>query len=128
MSPLDHYADFLSDPTAIERVNAFQGYHTHPTAKQMNTDTNWTDAREFVGQAEWAEDNAPLLGCVEATYARRLERLVKDQQGALEWAMAQANAYAFVDDLWGDEEFKSDYKQNAAVMDSFNQLRKEMEA
>ena len=38
------------------------------------SDTPRTDAEEFTGQAEWAEDNSPLLGCVLAEFSRTLER------------------------------------------------------
>lgn len=95
--------------------------HTRPPAKQMNTDTPWTNTKEFIGQAEWAEDNAPLLGCVEATYARRLERLVKEQHDALATcgdcsSVSKRPIYVYDPELVD------------AALTSFNQLRKEMEA
>ena len=56
-----------------EPILTSPGEASDPPSGQTS-DTPRTDAKEFTGQYEWAEDNTPLLDCVESSFARALER------------------------------------------------------
>lgn len=63
-----------SIPSIVDAASATDASNPPPTSEPEAGETPETDARAFSGQAEWAEDNAPLLDCVEAEFARTLEK------------------------------------------------------
>jgi len=64
--------------------------------KSAASDTPRTDTVCFVGQCVWAEDNAPLLTCVEANFARQLERELNNaRQAALTEAAEIAGEHVY---------------------------------
>lgn len=70
---------------------------------QTNIPTPRTDEKQFTGQAEWAEDNAPLIDCVKAVFARQLETELTQLTIAYQKAVADGLELKRQRDEWKED-------------------------